>query len=223
MRRRAIAVLAAGFALIVAAVVLVMSGSGYRTLDSNRVGFDYFVTEVAPGLTACQQGESVPAGAGRVRLTIADRGKRPTPPVELVFCAENRIVARAALRSGWTEGRISVPLEHAVRRAVGGTQWCVTNRGRVPVLVAGQPGDAATFNAAIDGELTSGRMRVDYLTRERRSWWSQVGVIVDRFGLGKAQHFSGAWPLWAALVALIAAWVVGVRLLLRMAREEEAT
>jgi hypothetical protein len=178
MRRRAIAVLAAGFALIVVAVVLVLSGSDYRTLDSNRVGFDYFVAEIAPGLTACQQ--------------------------------------------GWTEGRVSVPLAHDVRRAVDRTQWCVTNKGRVPVLVAGQPGNATTFNAAIDGELTAGRMRVDYLTRERRSWWSQAGVIVDRFGLGKAQHFSGSWLLWAALAALVAAWVVGVRLLLRMVREEEA-
>ena len=196
-----------------------MSGSGYRTLDSNRVGFDSFVAEIAPGLSACQPGEAVPAGAGRVRLTIADRGRRPTPPVELVFSSENRIVARATLRSGWTEGRVSVPLARDVRRAVAGAQWCVTNRGRVPVLVAGQPGNATTFNAAIGGELTAGRMRVDYLTRDRKSWWSQVGVVIDRFGLGKAQHFSGSWPLWAALAALLAAVGRRVRLLLRMVRE----
>jgi hypothetical protein len=63
---------------------------------------------------------------------------------------------------------------------------------------------------------------VDYLTRDERSWFQQAGTMIDRFGLGKAQHFSGSWPLWAALVALLAAWAVAVRLLLRLVGEEEA-
>jgi hypothetical protein len=220
MRRRAIAVLAAGFALIVLAVVLVLSGSDYRTLDSNRVGFDQFVTEVPPRQTACQQLEEVPAGAGRVRVTAGDRGLRPTPQLRFVFSSEGRIVARATLRAGWREGKVSVPLARDVPRAVSGAQWCVTNQGRVPVLFAGQPGNAATFNAVIEGQLTPGRMRLDYLTRDKRSWWAQAGVMIDRFGVGKAQHFGG-WVLWAALVALLAAWAVSVRLLLRLAGDEE--
>jgi len=221
MRRAAIAVLACGLVALLAGIGVAFTAAGYRTIDSNRVGKDRFVAEIPPDSRACQVGETVPAGTGRIRLTLADRDL-PTPPVDFVFLGEDgATVAQAELRAGWEQGVVTVPLARDVRRAAGGVTWCVANRGRVTVLVAGQPGGDPTFNASVGMALTDGRMRVDYLTRDKASWWSQVGVVADRFGLGKGRHFSGSWPLWVALVAVLASWVLLARVVVRMATAPE--
>src|SRR4051794_32237421 len=104
MRRPAIAVIAAGLVAITAILAWVLSRSDYRTLDSNRVGKDDFVVEIPAGRRACQAGETVPAGAGRLRLTIADRNL-PTPRVGMTLVdTAGREIASGQLRPGWKEG-----------------------------------------------------------------------------------------------------------------------
>jgi hypothetical protein len=218
MRRPVLAALACGAVLMVVAVVVALSGRDFRVLDSNHIGNGVFVAEIPAGGRGCQGGEVLLRGTGRVRLTMADRG-RPTDPVTVRFSSGGRTLAQGALPAGWKEGEVAVPLDRVIRADTGDVRWCVLNRGRVPVLVAGQPGFDAT-SAVVDGEAVGARMRAEYLTREPRSWWSQVGAVADRFSFGRARHFSGTWPLWAGLALLLAAWAVTVRIVLRLAAEE---
>jgi hypothetical protein len=218
MRRRTIAVLAAGGILLLVGVVVSLSDRQYRVLNSNLVANGQFIAEVPPGGAACQDGEFLMAGTGRIGVTIANRG-RPTDPVVHRFIAGGKTVAQARMDRGWTEGPVAVPLDRIVAADTPDVRWCVRNRGRAPVLVAGQPGFDYS-PAVVDGEAVGARMRVEYLTPDRRSWWSELGTVADRFAFGRARHFSGAWVLWIAGVLVLAGWVVAVRLVLRLSGPE---
>ncbi|HEX3875263.1 MAG TPA: hypothetical protein VHW26_14010, partial [Solirubrobacteraceae bacterium] len=69
----------------------------------------------------------------------------------------------------------------------------------------------------VGGVVQHGRISVVYNRAGEESWWSILGEIDTRFGLGKATFF-GDWTLPACVLLLLGTWAITVRLLLRESR-----
>jgi hypothetical protein len=191
------AVLAGGFLLLLAAVVFLLSQSKPRQAGSNHVPEVAEVVKRGGSWQRCQDGETVPKDAARLRLLVGTYG-RPTPELRVVARGPDRErVTSGSLPPGGHEGHVEIPV-----RRVGETQTDV----RVCVSVSGS-GRTMLYGA---GE----GLRLEWLRAGSESWFSLVPTVSHRFGLGKANPF-GSWLLALGGLVLVAVSVATARLVLR--------
>jgi len=203
------AALAAGLALLLAGVLLTLTGSPARVIHSNAVALDGEVAVLHGAQTACQPEASLPPGTTAVRLTLESV---IGPHVLVTVSSGSRVLASGARGSGWTGADVTVPV-HSTEASPLGTTLCVTlGEGRESVLMVGDasaPGTAATA----DGDPTVGRMRVEYLAPGVHSWLSQARAVARRLGLGRAPGGGLAAAAILGLMAMVT--VLASRLSLR--------
>jgi hypothetical protein len=155
-------------------------------------------------LDVCQDAESIPASTGAVRVSLETTGQ-PGPPLALVATNGRATIGRGTLAAGWSGRTATIPLRPVTREERVG-RLCVTIGASASVNLRGESrldpdaGPPATGG----GAQLDGRMRFEYLTAERRSWWSQTGTIARRMGFGRAPG-GGAVAFAAALLMLGAA------------------
>ncbi len=200
-------VLAAGLTLIVIAAVVTLLHAPSTVAASNGVPRTAIVSKQASVSSGCQGGEALPAGTSAVRLSLdAVIG----PRVTVTVLRGSRVVTSGTEGTGWYGSAVTVP----VRRVDGGVADVTVCFGlrleTGDVMVVGAP-TARAVAAVADGQPLSGRMRIEYLRRGDRSWWSQVVPVVEHMGLGRAA--SGTWivlPIAALIAASIAlaSWLV---------------
>ncbi len=70
----------------------------------------------------------------------------------------------------------------------------------------------APASAEINRRPAAAVVSVTYYRGGRRSWWSQLSALAQRFGRGKAAFF-GAWTLPACVLVLLGLWAFTLRLL----------
>jgi hypothetical protein len=223
MRETRIA-LAAGLALTAIALGFVLSRSPSVVIRSSApptgtVAFGR--SEVRSRI--CQADEVLPLGATAIRVWLeAVIG----PPVSVEVLARRQLLAHGSRGPGWTAGSVTIPIG-AVRRTVSHVTVCVTvGRQREPIGIHGvrtAPAIAATDRQGPfaqsahtragtykDGPLP-GRLMIQYVGTDSRSWWSLVVSVARRMGLGRAD--SGTWVALLALMLMVAV-AVGMSLLI---------
>jgi hypothetical protein len=193
------AALAAGLVAIAAALVLVLADSKPRQAGSN------YVLEAGPVLTLkgsgsrCQEQQVIPADSAALRLLVGTYGE-PMPAVRVSARAGGRAIAAGRLPAGGEEGHVRIPIDR-VGRLVDDAEVCVAirapDRSRRTVLYGS--GD---------------QVRFEWLRPDSESWFELVPTVAHRFGLAKP-FVSGAWVLVLAGLLLAAAWVLGLRLVVR--------
>ena len=190
--------LAAGLVLTAVAMAVTLSGSPTTLAGTNSVPFEGEVANTNGDASACQAGETLPAGTSAIRLSLE---AVIAPSVSVQAVSDGRVVARGVRGSGWTGGTVTVPVRPVVRRAVHDVTVCFKlGPTREIVTIEGQLTNPASA-ARGEGAALPGRMRIEYLRAGRSSWWSLALPTARRLGLGRA---------WAgSLVALLLATLMG--------------
>jgi hypothetical protein len=186
--RDASVTLAFGFALVVLALVVVLSGSPQVLAGSNGIEpLGNVLTMVPGGGSACQAGETLPAGASAIRLSL---GATAGPRVAVAVRAGGRIVAHGVSAPGWLGNVVTIPIApvaHTVRDAT----VCFAFAGADErISFFGLPTAASSAARSGRGALP-GRVAVEYVHSGSSSWWSRAVAVARRMGLGRA--WAGTW------------------------------
>jgi hypothetical protein len=182
--------LAAGFALIVLALVVVLSGSPQVLAGSNGIEpLGNVLTTVPGGGSACQAGETLPAGASAIRLSLGATAG-PRVAVAVRAGAGGQIVAHGVSEPGWLGNVVTIPIApvaHTVRDAT----VCFAFAGAYErVSFFGLPSSASGAARSGRGALP-GRVAIEYVRSGSASWWSRAVSVARRMGLGRA--WAGTW------------------------------
>lgn len=201
-------------ALAAVAVVLanLLLDSGQRLRGTNPVRPVAFVASIGPGQRLCQAPEIVPKGAGSL-LVKAGAGRQPGPALLVTAQADGRQLTYGVIPPGFPDGAVVLGRVKTTPRFSSGVTVCLRNLGRVPVALAGQPGPRAAA-AVVGGRSQRGRIRLDWLSPDKRTWLQEASMIAGRIGHGKGDWWSG-WTVWVALAAVAFAWVAGMMVLVR--------
>jgi hypothetical protein len=201
------AALAAGLALLVVAVALVMLQSPLVLAGENAVRPVNVTLGSVPGSgRACQKGETLPAGTTVIAVSLETTSG---PRVAVTVSSGGRVLTRGESASGWIGKLVAIPvkpLKYAVRNAAVCVAFTGGNELMLFLGVHGATRNPATSSA---GALP-GRMSIEYLRPGRSSWWSLALGVARRMGLGRA--WAGTWivllvaALMAASVA-VASWL----------------
>ena len=201
--------------MVVAVLVVDMSGRAVRIADSNHTPETAFVAVALGGATVCQPIPPPPPDAARARLLIGSYG-RPMPGLAIRFLSPTgAVTARGELAAGGSQGHVEIPFRRLGGEALA-TTMCVQNLGREKIAIAGvgvPPGPGAE---RINGRVQAGAISVTLFRAGSESWWSLLGTLDRRFTLGKA-GLLGDLTLPLCALMLLAAWVAVLRLLVREA------
>lgn len=215
--------LAIGLAFLATAIGLVidMSSAAPRLAGDNKVNWPppSFADIVPGGGRLCVGDTVLPADAGRIEMTIGTFGHR-LPSISLAFeNSSGAVVARGLMRGGGEQaasGVSSLPLSHPHGPSVLGT-LCMTVHGHRRLAIGGDTFAVPAAATTIDGAPQTGRPAVIFFRPGRETWWSLLGALDERIGLGKSPLF-GDWTLPVLALAILALWGSVARLLWRELR-----
>lgn len=230
--RLAAATFAVGFVAIAAAVALVLTQAPPRLL---RIGYPGVKAigptgatlrgEGAGSFTLCQVGESLPAGASAIRVSLWGFYGAP---VHVAAFKDGRPLTQGRRDAAWTSDSVTVPVR-PVARPSSEVKLCVAlGPNSQPIMVLGPPErglQSAVLSESIapSANITArhrralgGRVVVEYLASGRRSWWSRLTAVAHHLGLGRT--LSGSWIALLVAAMMAAACALAVRLALRELR-----
>jgi hypothetical protein len=214
--RARLSLVAIGCALLAVAVAATLTRAVPIRIGTNETLASSALGGTVGRLTVCQDAELIPAGTGALRIWMRTTG-RPGPALALTATDGRRTIARGTLAAGWSGRTATIPLRPVVR-VQRPARICVTVGATASVTLAGQR--SADPNAAppatASGNQLPGRLRIEYLSAERRGWWSQIGTLARRMGFGRAP--GGSAVAFAAALLMLAAASVGLRQLVRVER-----
>jgi hypothetical protein len=209
--------IALGLALLATLIgfLIDMSGSAPRLAGSDHIDWpapNPAVAVAPPGSPMCVT-TVLPSDTGS--LLIAIHGAPRLPRIAATFTAlGGRRLAAGVLRAGVPESAaVSIPLHHGPIPSVAG-RLCLRGAGRATLVYDGLAG---TGVATVGGAPASGAPAILFYRPGSESWWSLLGALDLRFGLGKWSIF-GDWTL--PVLALVALSLFGAvaRLLARELR-----
>jgi hypothetical protein len=203
--------LAAGLAILAAAVVAVMAHAPMTVAATNRVQgqAEQPIAETAHGASYCQAREVLPRGSTAIRIWIdASYG----PRVSVSVSARGRRLTGGERGSGWSGGSVTVPLR-PLARTISGVSVCVSFRLRDETVIVQGSATPASAATRVDGRALAGHMWIEYLRPGARSWASLASATARRLGFGHAA--AGIWVALLALGLLASVVVLASSLLLR--------
>lgn len=197
-----------GVAVLIAVCSYALTRSPPRALRAGPKATGY-LSGVAGDAAACQTGETLPAGASAVRLSVAAYvGAR----IQVAVYSGSRVITKGRRSPDWTGTSVTVPVT-PLRTGASNVTVCFNiapNNEAVFLLGREVPASEALITPA--GERLSGRLEIEYLGAGQGSWWSRILTVARRMGLGRA--FSGTWIalLIAAMVAAVGVLAGGLAL-----------
>lgn len=211
--------IALGLALIATLVgfLIDMSGSAPRLAGGDRIHWpapDPGVAVAPAGAKMCVLGTILPGDAAS--MVIAIHGAARLPRITATFTdASGAFLARGVLAKGAIEsGAVTIALHRPAHAPSAQGSLCLRGSGRATLLYDGVTGLGTT---TVNGVDQTGSPAIIYYRRGSESWWSLLGALDLRFGLGKATIF-GDWTLPVLALAALALFGGVVRLLLRELR-----
>ncbi len=216
-RRLALRTFAAGTVLLLGLIALTLTRSPPRVLGANAPPDQPYIASSSGAVGVCQSNEALPAGVSAIRITLsAFLG----PSVRVVVSSGSARLSEGARGANWTGNAVTVPVR-PLAHAVSDATVCVdVGPGRESVRFAGPETPRAQAAVSSAGVPLKGRVGLEYLGDGQGSWWSRIGSVATHMGIGHA--LQGAWvaPLVAALIAVLAALVIGSALRALSAEED---
>jgi hypothetical protein len=214
-RRAVVFTLAIGLLVLAVGVAVALSASSARRIATNGVVARSAAGTLSGSGTICELGERIPAGTGAIRISLG-RNAHPQPAMRVVVAGG----ATRAVGNGdvsWGSQLTTAAIHPTVRQAATGSV-CVVLQARQADASARmliEPAEAAE-GARVDGQQIPGRLHVEYLRPEPRSWWSFASTVVDRIGRGHA--WSGASVALLAVLLTLTSILLASWQLVRSAR-----
>lgn len=221
--RSAIAAFAAGGAIIAAAAALALTNApprlvrvgvpGIKAISASGAGF---VGQVVGDFTVCQGGETLPRGVTGVRVSIwAFFGAR----IHVQVLQGSQVLTQGTHDGAWTSDSVTVPVT-PLAHTVADTRLCFTiapNSEPLGLLGVQAPHrELAQIYVPEEPErplLAHGRVAIEYIAPGSGSWWSRIGEVAQRMGLGRA--VAGTWITLLVAALMAAAAALALRLTLR--------
>ena len=210
------------FAATAVGLAIDMSGAAPRLAGDDKAPFPPpALTDTLPGGGLMCIGTVLPDGAARLVMTIGTAPHpRVLPRIAVTFTTPSGgTLARGLLRAGAAPGEeVSIQLGYPHGPSAYGT-LCLRAGGRPADLLVfgGESFPGASSLTTIDGAVEAGRPTILFYRPGRETWWSLLGALDLRFGLGKSPIF-GDWTLPVLALAALALWFAVTRLLLRELR-----
>ncbi len=206
--------IAVGLGLVALALVIVLSGSPRVLAGSNSVeAAGNVLTTVPGGGSACQGGETLPAGASAIRISL---GATAGPRVAVaVRGPDGRLLARGVSGQGWLADVVTVPVAPLARTVRGATVCFGFGGADERISFFGVRTPAATA-ARSGGRALPGRVAIEYVRAGSSSWWSLASSVARRMGLGRA--WAGTWVALFVGLLMVAVIAAGSWLVIREAR-----
>jgi hypothetical protein len=217
MPSRRAAALGIAAVLLVAVVVLAVTGAGKRTdlVLTTGVPPIYPVAPVGPGKTVCQKPLGITDGFDRVRVHVGTFGK-PGPPLA-VSVLDHRTGAelgRGVQPPGWVDNGTPRNVDVGKVSPGGQVDVCVRNEGRIDTYFFGDfyhgkfgkgplgvTPTNSTNSADIEGTMIEGDLAVTLLSQKKRSALARIPSILRHAATFKPA-FMDAW-VYALLGLLI--------------------
>jgi len=201
--------MALGLLVIAAALIAVVIQAPRTAVATNAITVTGRLGLFYPHTTICQADEPLPAATTALRLSLS---AYIGPSVSVTVSHGDEILARGHQSAGWVGSSLILPLEPMVAEPQDTTICFTRDSGQLSVDVNG--GYASHGRTArVDGNPLPGRMRVEYLSRGRRSWLSLTEQVARRLGLGHAP--SGTWLALALTILMASAIGLTAWILLR--------
>jgi hypothetical protein len=207
-------VLGVAIAIVAGALILDMSGRAPRIAGTDHTNPIGFGAPIPSKGVICQAGMLLPSDTGSVEVLIGTYGP-PVPRLTATFeGAGNKLITTGRLAAGAKQGYVRIPLRYAHGGPVGGILCIHVGHAVHEVVLAGDEFAPGPESENVNGKAQNGRIDAVYLRPGRESWWPLLGVLDERFGVGKASFF-GNWTLPVMALLLLGVWVAAVRLLIR--------
>jgi hypothetical protein len=206
MRSVRIALTLAGM-LTALALALTLLGAPMSVAGTNGIPDAGEVATTKRNTSACQAGETVPAGTTAVRLTLA---AEIGPRVMLRASSAGRTVTTGVRGAGWTGAAVTVPVRR-VRASASHVELCFALARPLEVVeLFGRHTVGAESLVGPHGRRLPGRLGVEYLRTGSASWLSLIPKVAEHMGFGHG--FGGTWIAFALAVAMacVAAVVIGL-------------
>lgn len=201
--------LVGGSALIVLALVLTLSRRPLVVAGTNSVTPNTVLAATSGNSGTCQGAETIPRGTTAVRMWLAGN---VMPQVSVTIRQGTRTVATGTQEGSRLRKVTTVPITR-VRHALHDARLCLAIAPAVQEVdlyggLAPHPRPGEPHH----------RLTVEYLRPGRRSWWSLVGLVARRIGLGRAPagRLTALIPL---TLMLLAALLVAATALRQLGRE----
>ena len=211
--------IALGLALLATLIgfLVDMSGSAPRLAGGDRIRWpapDPAVAVTPAGSRMCVEGTILPGDAASMQIAIHGAARLPRIGVTFIDGA-GKLLANGVLPAGAApSGAVSIVLRHRPHAPSAVGYLCLRVGGHATLVYDGVAGVGTTTVNGID---QSGSPAIIYYRRGSESWWSLLGALDQRFGLGKSTIF-GDWTLPVVALAALALFGGVVRLLLRELR-----
>jgi len=209
--------IALGLALLATLIgfLIDMSGSAPRLAGSDHVHWP----AIDPAVAIAPAGQSMCVvtvlPSDTASILIAIHGAVRLPRITVTFDdLTGRRLATGVLRAGVPEsGAVSIALRHAHAPSVAGN-LCLRGGGRATLVYDGLVGTGVT---TVGGVASLGTPAILFYRHGSESWWSLLGALDLRFGLGKSSIF-GDWTLPVIALAALALFGAVTRVLVRELR-----
>jgi hypothetical protein len=213
-------VLSVGLALTALGVGLVLLGSPVVLASRNGNWPSQGIAAIRHNAHVCQTNEQLPADVSAIGLSMqATLG----PMVNLQILSGKRVIAQGSQEAGWDGERVTVPLAHSPPATADAT-ICFkfgssASKGLQAVdetvLITGQLEPPKVAAISEEGPL-EGRLGIEYLRHDGRSWGSQALSVARRLGVTSAE--GGAWMAVVAGALMLVAAILGSRSILHELR-----
>jgi hypothetical protein len=215
MRSVRIALTLAG-SLAVLALVLTLLGAPMSVAGTNGIPDAGEIATTKRNTSACQGGETVPAGTTAVRLTLA---AEIGPRVMLTASAAGRTITHGVRGAGWTGAAVTVPVQR-VRTSASGVELCFALARPLEMIeLFGRHTVGSQALVGPHGQRLPGRLGIEYLRTGSASWLSLIPTVAERVGFGHA--WGGTWIAFALAAAMVCAAALVVRVAIRELRPGE--
>ncbi len=195
--------LAVGLAAIGVALALTLAQAPLVVGGTNSIAVSEALVATYGGVSACQENETIPAGTTAVRLWLQGNIKSR---VHVRVLAGSQTVA-TGVQEGSQEGKVMTVPVGRVGQTLHHARVCFAiARAVQPLELLGGP-----VPHPARGEPTE-KMRIEYLHPGPHSWWSLIGPVARRLGIGRAPE--GSLTALIPLVLMALAVLLAVRTIL---------
>ncbi|HEV7936523.1 MAG TPA: hypothetical protein VGP18_00685 [Solirubrobacteraceae bacterium] len=208
MRRVAVA-LSVGLALLVVAILAILTRSPLTVIGTNSVPAAV-TNELQNGnLSRCQSVGTFPKGTSAIRIAIEPTSAGPTVTAKVL--SGTRVLTEGQLVSGWgAASSATVPVKPLAQTLEDAVICTAIGPAVLPFRIRGTP---ARRSAAGANKLQDMFLSMEYMRPGPQSWWSLAPSIAYHMGLGRAA--SGAWIVYFTIALMLAVVILSARLTLK--------
>jgi hypothetical protein len=170
--------IAIGLALIVVAVGVSLARTPLVRAGTDGTPLSGEIGATSVPATICQGEETIPAGTTAIRLSMLSL---LGPRIKLVARAGGQVVSTGQIGYGWTGSVVTIPVSR-VTGTHSHAEVCATLAKRRQLVNV--RGTNTRSSPAINGKAPmAGRMNVEYLRPDNKSWLSLATPTARRIGL----------------------------------------